>query len=145
MTASDHAVSAIRDLIVSLELAPGAVIDERELMERLGIGRTPVREALRRLAHEGREGRGIRRVLAVGPVHALRQHQRAMWRLLAMVPSAPLADAAWPGDEVQCRERSGGLDELLDRARVHASLRHAIARGEGGSPSTGTKARPSRP
>ena len=40
------------DLIVSLELAPGAVIDERELIERLGIGRTPVREALRRLAHE---------------------------------------------------------------------------------------------
>ena len=39
-------------LIVSLELPPGAVIDERELMERLGIGRTPVREALRRLAQE---------------------------------------------------------------------------------------------
>jgi DNA-binding GntR family transcriptional regulator len=28
------------------------VIDERELIARLGIGRTPVREALRRLAHE---------------------------------------------------------------------------------------------
>ncbi|HEY2073032.1 MAG TPA: GntR family transcriptional regulator, partial [Gaiellaceae bacterium] len=43
---------AIRGLIVSLELAPGTVIDERALMERLGIGRTPVREALRRLAQE---------------------------------------------------------------------------------------------
>src|SRR6478736_3831513 len=50
---AEKAYDAIRDLIVSLELAPGAVIDERELMERLGIGRTPVREALRRLAHEG--------------------------------------------------------------------------------------------
>ena len=50
---AEKAYHAIRDLIVSLELAPGAVIDERELMERLGIGRTPVREALRRLAHEG--------------------------------------------------------------------------------------------
>ena len=49
---ADKAYQAIRELIVSLELAPGAVIDERELMERLGIGRTPVREALRRLAHE---------------------------------------------------------------------------------------------
>src|SRR5437870_13123370 len=39
-------------MIVSLELRPGAVIDERRLMERLGIGRTPVREALRRLAQE---------------------------------------------------------------------------------------------
>jgi DNA-binding GntR family transcriptional regulator len=49
---AEKAYHAIRDLIVSLELAPGAVIEERELMERLGIGRTPVREALRRLAHE---------------------------------------------------------------------------------------------
>jgi DNA-binding GntR family transcriptional regulator len=50
---AEKAYHAIRDLIVSLQLAPGAVIDERELMEELGIGRTPVREALRRLAHEG--------------------------------------------------------------------------------------------
>jgi DNA-binding GntR family transcriptional regulator len=49
---ADKAYHAIRDLIVSLELAPGALIDERELMERLGIGRTPVREAVRRLAQE---------------------------------------------------------------------------------------------
>jgi DNA-binding GntR family transcriptional regulator len=49
---ADKAYHAIRDLIVALELAPGAVIDERELIERLEIGRTPVREALRRLAQE---------------------------------------------------------------------------------------------
>ena len=50
---ADKAYHEIRGLIVSLELAPGAVIDERELIERLEIGRTPVREALRRLSHEG--------------------------------------------------------------------------------------------
>jgi DNA-binding GntR family transcriptional regulator len=49
---ADKAYHAIRDLIVALELAPGAVIDERELIERLEIGRTPVREALRRLSQE---------------------------------------------------------------------------------------------
>ena len=49
---ADRAYLAIRGLIVSLELAPGAVIDERALMQLLGIGRTPVREALRRLAQE---------------------------------------------------------------------------------------------
>jgi len=49
---AEKAYQAIRDLIVSLELAPGAVIEEPELMERLGIGRTPVREALHRLALE---------------------------------------------------------------------------------------------
>lgn len=49
---ADRAYHAIREMIVSLELRPGAVIDERGLMERLGIGRTPTREALRRLAQE---------------------------------------------------------------------------------------------
>jgi DNA-binding GntR family transcriptional regulator len=49
---ADQAFYAIRELIVTLELAPGAVINERELIERLEIGRTPVREALRRLAQE---------------------------------------------------------------------------------------------
>jgi DNA-binding GntR family transcriptional regulator len=49
---AERAYHAIREMIVSLELRPGAVIDERGLMEQLGIGRTPIREALRRLAQE---------------------------------------------------------------------------------------------
>lgn len=39
-------------MIVSLELEPGSLINESELMARLGFGRTPVREALRTLASE---------------------------------------------------------------------------------------------
>jgi DNA-binding GntR family transcriptional regulator len=49
---SDRAYYAIRELIVTLELAPGSVVSERELMEQLGVGRTPVREALRDLARQ---------------------------------------------------------------------------------------------
>jgi DNA-binding GntR family transcriptional regulator len=49
---ADRAYYAIRDLIVTLELPPGAVVKEPDLTARLGIGRTPVREALRRLAQE---------------------------------------------------------------------------------------------
>jgi DNA-binding GntR family transcriptional regulator len=49
---ADQAYAAIRDLIVTLKMKPGALIDERRLIETLGIGRTPVREALRRLAQE---------------------------------------------------------------------------------------------
>jgi len=52
LSLADQAFYAIRELIVTLELAPGAVVNERELIERLAIGRTPVREALRRLAQE---------------------------------------------------------------------------------------------
>ena len=49
---SDRAYYAIRELIVTLELPPGAVVSERELQERLGVGRTPIREALRDLARD---------------------------------------------------------------------------------------------
>jgi DNA-binding GntR family transcriptional regulator len=49
---ADQAYHAIRTLIVTLDLPPGSHISEPELVERLGIGRTPVREALRRLAQE---------------------------------------------------------------------------------------------
>ena len=44
---SDRAYYAIRELIVTLDLAPGSIVSERELQDRLGVGRTPVREALR--------------------------------------------------------------------------------------------------
>ncbi|HSF60703.1 MAG TPA: GntR family transcriptional regulator [Gaiellaceae bacterium] len=49
---SDQAYFRIRELIVTLELSPGAPISERDLQERLELGRTPVREALRALARE---------------------------------------------------------------------------------------------
>jgi DNA-binding GntR family transcriptional regulator len=49
---ADKAYHAIRDMIVSLELRPGSLISERDLMERLRVGRTPTREALQRLAQE---------------------------------------------------------------------------------------------
>ena len=40
-------------MIVTLTLAPGAVLSEQALSTDLGIGRTPIREALQRLAREG--------------------------------------------------------------------------------------------
>jgi len=50
---SEQAYYAIRELIVTLELAPGSVVSEADLRVRLGLGRTPIREALRALAREG--------------------------------------------------------------------------------------------
>lgn len=49
---SQQAYEKIKRMIVTLELAPGSVIDEAELQEMLRLGRTPIREALKRLALE---------------------------------------------------------------------------------------------
>ena len=47
------AYAVIRQRIVSLEDAPGTYLDEKSLVEELGLSRTPVREALIRLSGEG--------------------------------------------------------------------------------------------
>jgi DNA-binding GntR family transcriptional regulator len=49
---SEQAYLKIRDKIVRLEMAPGDVIREDVLQAELGIGRTPIREALQRLARD---------------------------------------------------------------------------------------------
>jgi DNA-binding GntR family transcriptional regulator len=49
---ADRAYSELRDRIVTLRIAPGAPIDEDTLGHDLQIGRTPVREAIKRLALE---------------------------------------------------------------------------------------------
>lgn len=51
-TLTDRAYVEIEELIVTLQLAPGEAVSEQMLSERLGIGRTPIREALQRLARE---------------------------------------------------------------------------------------------
>jgi DNA-binding GntR family transcriptional regulator len=49
---SQIAYDQIRRKIVSLELPPGGIISEGELQAELGLGRTPIREALQRLSLE---------------------------------------------------------------------------------------------
>jgi DNA-binding GntR family transcriptional regulator len=49
---TDRAYRALEEQIVTLKLRPGAVVGEAILSKRLGIGRTPIREALQRLARE---------------------------------------------------------------------------------------------
>ncbi len=51
-TLSARAYDEIRRMIIRLELAPGDVVREEALQAQLGIGRTPIREALQRLARD---------------------------------------------------------------------------------------------
>jgi DNA-binding GntR family transcriptional regulator len=65
---ADQAYFRIRELIVTLELPPGSLVSERELMEQLELGRTPVREALRTLSRERLVDVYPRRGMFVSPV-----------------------------------------------------------------------------
>jgi DNA-binding GntR family transcriptional regulator len=49
---ADRAYEELRDRIVTLRIAPGAPIDEDSVGQELEMGRTPVREAIKRLALE---------------------------------------------------------------------------------------------
>jgi len=63
MRASDRAYSALREQILDGELSPGSVLGEVEQSTRLGVSRTPLREALARLSADGlvstHSGRGV--------------------------------------------------------------------------------------
>lgn len=52
VTARVQVYGVLRSAIVGMELAPGARLSENELAERIGVSRTPIREALARLRDE---------------------------------------------------------------------------------------------
>ena len=52
-TLTDRAYRELEELIVTLRLSPGTILSEQALASRLRIGRTPIREALQRLARDG--------------------------------------------------------------------------------------------
>jgi DNA-binding GntR family transcriptional regulator len=68
--AAVRAYRMLERMIVTLELAPGSVATEGAMIERVGLGRTPIREAIQRLAWEGLVEIRPRAGLAVAPLHS---------------------------------------------------------------------------
>jgi DNA-binding GntR family transcriptional regulator len=132
---ADRAYLAIRNLIVSLELPPGALIDERRLVETLGIGRTPVREALRRLAQEQLvevfprrgmfvTGVDVRDLARISEVRAVLEPEAA--RLAAERATDEERDElAALGDEIARGSDLMGLDERIHRT-VYAAAHNDL-------------------
>jgi DNA-binding GntR family transcriptional regulator len=133
---ANRAYLAIRDLIVSLELAPDALIDERQLVETLGIGRTPVREALRRLAQEQLvevfprrgmfvTGVDVRDLARISEVRAALEPEAA--RLAAdRATDAERDELAALGDQIKRGADLMALDERIHRAIYAAAHNHLL-------------------
>ena len=78
----------LEDKIVRLEFKPGIFVTERELADSIGIGRTPVREAIQHLATAGLLSVLPRRGIKVSEVDAL-----SVLRLLEVSRSLDIAVA----------------------------------------------------
>jgi DNA-binding GntR family transcriptional regulator len=129
---AETAYLEIRSLIVALELAPGSLIDERELVARLGMSRTPVREAIRRLAQEGLVEVYPRRGMFVTPVD-VRELARLSEVRAVLEPEA----ARWAAERATEAEReelarlleeidgSGETDLMQLDERIHRAVYQA--------------------
>ncbi|QDC01296.1 GntR family transcriptional regulator [Mesorhizobium sp. 8] len=134
--ASAKAYRGLEKMIVTLELAPGAVVTERVLIEHLSLGRTPVREAIQRLTWEGLLEVRPRAGIVVAPLNAadwLRviDARRGVETVLARSAARFLAadaaphfqatalamhDAVLGNDVLGFLEADKSLDEALTRA-----------------------------
>jgi DNA-binding GntR family transcriptional regulator len=72
-TLTEKAYRALEEDIVTLRIPPGTVVSEAILSRRLGVGRTPVREALQRLAREWLVVIMPRRGIVVAEIDPVRQ------------------------------------------------------------------------
>jgi DNA-binding GntR family transcriptional regulator len=95
---TEKAYRQIEELIVTLQIAPGAVVSEASLSERLAIGRTPIREALQRLSRERLVVVLPRRGIMVSEVNVrtqlrLLEVRRELERLIARSAARRASDA----------------------------------------------------
>ncbi len=108
-------------MIVTLKLLPGAAISETALSQTLGIGRTPIREALQRLARESLVAIFPRRGIFVAEINLKKQLRllevrRELERLIARSAARRATDA----------ERAG-LNQLAVRFEAAAKVNDDVA------------------
>jgi DNA-binding GntR family transcriptional regulator len=119
---AERAYVELRDRIVTLRLAPGTLLREDELMRELAIGRTPLREAIKRLALESLVAVQPRSGTFVTGVDAADISHISEVRAGLEAQAAELAALRIDGD---ARERAEALLELV-RALAGASDADAL-------------------
>lgn len=110
--------------ITRLELAPGAVLVEKNLMAELGIGRTPIREALQRIAAEGLVQHLPNRGMLVSDLSAA--NVQSIYEFRSIVEGAAARLAATRATEADIRELEM-LDEQLNQATDDTDIDSFVA------------------
>jgi len=117
VTLTDLAYAQLEEMIVTLQLPPGAVLSELVLSKRLNIGRTPIREALQRLSRDGLVNILPRRGILVSDINVrvqlrLLEVRRELERLMAR----GAAERATEEERKQFLEIARGMREAAKRA-----------------------------
>jgi DNA-binding GntR family transcriptional regulator len=128
---ADKAYRTLEEMITTLELEPGSLVSEAALSDILQIGRTPVREALKRLEYEHLVEILPRRGIRVSTMHVEDQLlqievRRELERLIAVLAARRAtpeerAELAEMADEIETAAASADeLRVLRISARIHA-------------------------
>jgi len=122
---TDKAYKQLEEMIVTLQLEPGAVLGELELGEHLQIGRTPIREALHRLAREGLVMILPRKGILVTEINPGRQFlllevRRELERLMARTGAVRSTDA----ERKEFRRIAKGMQQAAVRSDDMKFMRH---------------------
>jgi DNA-binding GntR family transcriptional regulator len=119
----DKAYAVLRDAIVDGTLAPGELLRDEDLSKSLGLSRTPVREALARLAADGLVLTEPQRFTRVAPLD--RREARDAFPVVAAL-HALAAELAVPHvDErhlAAMREVNAGFEHALRAGDVEAAI-----------------------
>ena len=121
---NEKAYRLVEEMIVTLALEPGAIFSENELSQNISIGRTPLREALQRLAHEGLVRVMPRRGMMVTEINAtehlsLLETRRVIDRLIAQ----RAAERATPLQRDQLRSLAQSMLEAAEVQDVNEFMR----------------------
>jgi len=122
---TDKAYKQLEEMIVTLQLEPGAVVAELELGEHLQIGRTPIREALHRLAREGLVMILPRKGILVTEINPGRQFlllevRRELERLMARTGAVRSTDA----ERKEFHRIAKGMQQAAARSDDMKFMRH---------------------
>lgn len=125
MTKSDDAYRTVRERILDGELAPGQVLQQRELAAALGISTTPLREALRRLMTEGLVEIDSHRDARISDLRAEQARDLVEVRMALDPLAASLAaQRRTAQDLVELRSALDDLEPLTGRASVDDLTAH---------------------
>jgi len=118
-TLRTHAYEILEELIVTQALKPGATVTEEELAQRTGIGRTPIREALQRLAREG--------LVSIRPRSAIVILEMTHARQLQLLE----ARAALQEQTVRLAARRADVDQRATMLQLAQAVEDAAIIGDG--------------